>query len=344
MAGHRMATKTRHLSKRQLITLISACAAIVALIVAGAVTASTYSSRSKQALASDTSFDVTDGRQVASRSTARTELKEGVGGASADTSYVRVSINGHSRLVFGSHFTTVKSVLQQAGITLDPSDDISPSLSSKVTEHTVITITSAGTSIETVDSDIDFNTIEKQDPSLPKGTTKVQTEGKKGVMEATNLVEKAGKKQVSVNTIASWVKTAPVNKVVLVGTGTASSQSQSSSSSNQNQSSSSSSSIGTTMPVGDAQNYAHQQMQSHGWDESQFTCLVQLWQRESGWRVTASNPSGAYGIPQALPGSKMGSGWQTDAKVQINWGLGYIAGRYSNPCGAWAHSNSTGWY
>ncbi|MBN9633276.1 MAG: lytic transglycosylase domain-containing protein, partial [Actinobacteria bacterium] len=84
--------------------------------------------------------------------------------------------------------------------------------------------------------------------------------------------------------------------------------------------------------------------QQRGWGDDQYSCLVALWNKESGWRVNASNPSGAYGIPQALPGSKMGPGWQTDASVQISWGLGYIAGRYTNPCGAWGHSQSSGWY
>jgi hypothetical protein len=63
--------------------------------------------------------------------------------------------------------------------------------------------------------------------------------------------------------------------------------------------------------------------------------------------VTAENPDGAYGIPQALPGSKMASAgpdWQTNATTQITWGLEYIDGRYGNPCGAWAHSQATGWY
>ena len=61
----------------------------------------------------------------------------------------------------------------------------------------------------------------------------------------------------------------------------------------------------------------------------------------------ASNPSGAYGIPQALPGSKMssaGADWATSARTQIIWGLGYIAGRYGTPCGAWAHVEANGWY
>lgn len=81
---------------------------------------------------------------------------------------------------------------------------------------------------------------------------------------------------------------------------------------------------------------------------SQFSCLDQLWNRESGWSLTASNASsGAYGIPQSLPGSKMasaGADWQTNPATQITWGLSYIAGRYGSPCAAWAHSQSSGWY
>jgi hypothetical protein len=99
---------------------------------------------------------------------------------------------------------------------------------------------------------------------------------------------------------------------------------------------------------GSAQEYAHGAVQSRGWGEEQYSCLVSLWNRESGWRVNAMNSSsGAYGIPQALPGSKMasaGGDWETNAGTQIEWGLGYISGRYGTPCGAWAHSEDAGWY
>lgn len=85
-----------------------------------------------------------------------------------------------------------------------------------------------------------------------------------------------------------------------------------------------------------------------GWTGSEWVCLYRLWSRESGWVVEKANyaGSGAYGIPQALPGSKMGPGWQHSAITQIRWGLKYIAGRYGTPCGAWAHSQSTSpsWY
>lgn len=112
-------------------------------------------------------------------------------------------------------------------------------------------------------------------------------------------------------------------------------------------SSSSSGGSAPSAPVpdpGTAKAIAYQMVQARGWGDDQYSCLVSLWNRESGWRVNAANPSGAYGIPQALPGSKMGPGWETDATVQITWGIGYIAGRYTNPCGAWAHSESSGWY
>jgi hypothetical protein len=78
---------------------------------------------------------------------------------------------------------------------------------------------------------------------------------------------------------------------------------------------------------------------------SQMRCLVPLWNRESGWRRTADNPSSsAHGIPQALPGSKMGPGWIDDGKVQIRWGLGYIEDRYGSPCNADARQLAQGWY
>ncbi|MEU5938353.1 lytic transglycosylase domain-containing protein [Micromonospora sp. NPDC047548] len=85
-----------------------------------------------------------------------------------------------------------------------------------------------------------------------------------------------------------------------------------------------------------------------GFKIDQMPCLDKLWDKESGWNHKAYNSSsGAYGIPQALPGSKMGTvadDWKTNPATQIKWGLGYIKGRYDNPCGAWSHSQSTGWY
>ncbi|TBN56209.1 lytic transglycosylase domain-containing protein [Glaciihabitans arcticus] len=99
---------------------------------------------------------------------------------------------------------------------------------------------------------------------------------------------------------------------------------------------------------GSAQEIALKMVTARGWGRDQFDCLVALWNKESHWNVYAHNVgSGAYGIPQAMPGSKMasvGADWQTNPATQITWGLGYIQGRYATPCGAWAKSQSSGWY
>ncbi len=100
--------------------------------------------------------------------------------------------------------------------------------------------------------------------------------------------------------------------------------------------------------AGSIKSYAFEASSKRGWGMDQYSCLVTLWNRESHWNVTASNrSSGAYGIPQALPGIKMasaGDDWMTNPETQINWGLGYIAGRYRTPCAALAHSNALNWY
>ena len=87
---------------------------------------------------------------------------------------------------------------------------------------------------------------------------------------------------------------------------------------------------------------------TYGWSEYDFECLVKLWNRESGWNPNSHNSSsGAHGIPQSLPASKMaseGADYYTNGYTQIRWGLKYIKGRYSSPSAAWAHSQSKGWY
>jgi hypothetical protein len=91
---------------------------------------------------------------------------------------------------------------------------------------------------------------------------------------------------------------------------------------------------------GSAQSIAYNMLASFGFNPATFFgCLKDMWDRESGWVYDAENPSGAYGIPQALPGSKMasaGADWQTNPATQIRWGLGYIKAIYGDPCKAWA--------
>ena len=102
------------------------------------------------------------------------------------------------------------------------------------------------------------------------------------------------------------------------------------------------------VPQGEYQSYAYSYFASYGWIDYDFECLVALWNSESGWNPYAENPSsGAYGIPQSLPASKMasfGDDYLTNGYTQIRWGLDYIARRYGTPANAWAHSEKTGWY
>lgn len=180
--------------------------------------------------------------------------------------------------------------------------------------------------------------VEQPTDTLPAGETQVQTAGADGLVRVTYHVVTENGVEVSREVVSSVVVTAAVEEVVLVGTGA--------------QSSAPSPTPAPVAPGGTsaaaAQAIAQSMMSSYGWNDSEFSCLVSLWQRESGWNYQAQNPSsGAYGIPQALPGSKMGSvaaDWATNPATQITWGLGYIQGRYGSPCAAWAHSNSVGWY
>ncbi len=98
---------------------------------------------------------------------------------------------------------------------------------------------------------------------------------------------------------------------------------------------------------GTARSIGFNMLASFGFATSQWGCLDDLWNEESDWVYNAENASGAYGIPQALPGSKMasaGADWQTDPTTQIKWGLGYIQSTYGTPCSAWAHEEADGWY
>ncbi len=99
---------------------------------------------------------------------------------------------------------------------------------------------------------------------------------------------------------------------------------------------------------GDPRTVAKALLPQFGFGADQFSCLDSIYSQESGWNTHADNPSSsAYGIPQALPGSKMasaGADWATNPATQIEWGLGYIRDRYGSPCGAWGFKQSHGWY
>jgi hypothetical protein len=112
-------------------------------------------------------------------------------------------------------------------------------------------------------------------------------------------------------------------------------------------SSSNGGSLGPATPSGTSQHIALSMLSSFGFGSNQFSCLQQMWSRESGWNTHAANPNGAYGIPQAYPGSKMasaGADWRNSASTQIKWGLTYIKNIYGTPCAAWSHWQSAGSY
>ena len=104
-----------------------------------------------------------------------------------------------------------------------------------------------------------------------------------------------------------------------------------------------------TGSLSEYQQYAHDLViNTYGWSEYDFQCLVNLWNKESGWNPNSHNSSsGAHGIPQALPASKMaseGADYYTNGYTQIRWGLKYIKGRYGSPANAWSHFQSKNWY
>ena len=307
--------------KSQMVKIVATVAAVGLLATGGIVSHNLYATAEKSPAKQVTAYSVTDSIE-ASRGNAREAL-------SGDTSYVTVKINGKTRVVPGMHFTDVKSVLDAGDITLDTEDTVSPSLDTKVNENTVIKIERAGASVEVSDTDIAFNTVKKETSSLPKGQEKVETEGANGVMETTNLVTKSGGKVMSSNMISSFVKKAPTDKVILVGTGSSSTPSAAAAS------------IGTTVPAGEMQQWAHDYLLSSGYSEADFTATVYIIYHESGWNVSATNPSsGAYGLPQALPGSKMvsaGADWATNYQTQLKWFWGYCAQRYGSIQGAYTY-------
>jgi uncharacterized protein YabE (DUF348 family) len=217
--------------------------------------------------------------------------------------------------------TTVEAMLKEKDITLGANDRVSVASATAISPDLTVRIWREGKQTISVDEDMDFETESIKDADRPTSYREVKTPGVKGSRSVTYEVTIQDGKEVARTEIASIVSKEPVKQVEIVG-----------------------SKLPTPTNPTEAQALGHQMMLAYGFGEDQWPCLYNLWMHESGWRTTAANPSGAYGIPQALPGSKMGAGWQTDASVQIQWGLGYIKGRYSTPCGALNAWQTKGWY
>ncbi|WP_456845931.1 aggregation-promoting factor C-terminal-like domain-containing protein [Cellulomonas sp. P5_C6] len=225
---------------------------------------------------------------------------------------------------------TVRDALRDIGLVLDDGDQVSVPLDATAVDGLVVLVTRASTDGETVTEAMPFESQEVEDASMVKGNSVITTKGKAGVRTTTYQLEVVGGVVTGRTPIASVVTVAPVTQVTKVGTAELPDPTV------------------VAVEPGTAQALGKEMAAARGWGDDQFACLLSLWNQESGWRVNAANrSSGAYGIPQALPGSKMatvGADWQTNPATQITWGLNYIGGRYGNPCGAWAQHESKGWY
>ncbi|NLW13117.1 MAG: hypothetical protein GX037_01060 [Trueperella sp.] len=241
---------------------------------------------------------------------------------------------------------TYVGAFAQAGIEIGARDEVSVSLSDLVTTDDV-TIVRLTTETVTEEFTNAFETERIDDPNLPKGEEKVVTAGAPGTGSRNFQVTYRDGEESARVLLLETVASEPVTEVIRVGTkaevaapAPAAAQSAGSQAAPQ--------APAPAVPAGSSRQIAQGMLSSYGWGMDQWSCLDSLWQRESNWNHTAMNSSsGAYGIPQSLPGSKMataGADWQTNPATQIRWGLGYIQGRYGSPCAAWGHSQARGWY
>ncbi|WNB85095.1 ubiquitin-like domain-containing protein [Cellulomonas sp. ATA003] len=250
---------------------------------------------------------------------------------------------------------TVREALRETGLVLAEGDHVSVPLDAAVEDGLEVVVTRAVHGTATVVEELPFTETVVEDPTLLEGERRVQTPGQAGRRQTTYAVTTVGGTEVSRSVVAEVVVSEPVQQVVQLGTmppppppPPVAARPRASAPSGSAAAQSSAPSAPVSVDPGSAQGIAREMVLARGWGEDQFSCLVKLWHKESGWRVTADNPSSsAYGIPQALPGSKMasaGADWRTNPATQIRWGLGYIDGRYGTPCAAWGHSQARNWY
>lgn len=226
---------------------------------------------------------------------------------------------------------TVGEALAEAGVVLGEHDTVSVPTGAAAVDGLAVAVTRVTTAVRSEESVHPFQVVRKDDAGLTKGTEVVSVKGREGRSVVTYEAQLVGGVEVGRRVLAEAVLEPAVDQVVRVGTSTAPT-------------------IDDVPPVspGTARAIGLEMVLARGWSESEFACLDKLWTKESNWRVNAENrSSGAYGIPQALPGSKMasaGADWRTNPATQIAWGLSYIANRYDTPCGAWAFFQARNFY
>jgi uncharacterized protein YabE (DUF348 family) len=266
-----------------------------------------------------------------------------------DDGPVAVVADGSTQVV-EDHSASVDSVLERLEVELDKDDLVSIAPVTSLAEDRAIGRKAARSAeragadvaiqvqrVETkkvtkkIELDFDTKTVQDDDRYVDEGDL-VRTKGEKGVRTRVVKLRTVDGEVVLRKELSDKVTKKPVDRVVVEGT--------------------------KERPVVEetveaveetsVEEIGQQMAAARGWTGQEWTCLEMLWERESGWNHQAANPSSsAYGIPQALPGSKMssaGADWATNPATQIEWGLGYIADRYGTPCNAWGHSESVGWY
>ncbi|WP_235535331.1 ubiquitin-like domain-containing protein [Oerskovia sp. Root918] len=222
----------------------------------------------------------------------------------------------------------VDAILEQQGIVLGEHDRVSvardatadPAVS-LVVHRVVVTDLPTATPIA-------FETTVQEDGNVYKDEAPtVAQEGVEGVHTLVERVTTVDGVEESREVVSDGVTSEPVAKIVVQGTKERPSG---------------------PAAAGSAREVGRQLVAARGWGSDQFACLDKLWTKESNWNSSATNPSsGAFGIPQSLPASKMasaGADWRTNPATQITWGLNYIAGSYGTPCAAWGHSQASNWY
>lgn len=232
-----------------------------------------------------------------------------------------VALNIYGKLVeVRTHAKTVGELLEEKNISIKDDDTLEPSVDTVLDKATKVSVARFGTQLETVEEEIAMPVEYIDDPALARGTENIREAGAAGRKTVTYEIELKNEVEVGRDIVQEVVVSQPVTRVVVRGT-----------------------KFIVSNPSANA--VLGQQIAAEMGYASQFSCIYDIYQRESGWNHLAQNrSSGAYGIPQALPGSKMGPGWQSDPAVQIRWGIGYMVGRYGSPCGAYAFWQVNHWY
>lgn len=220
---------------------------------------------------------------------------------------------------FRTQAKTVEDFLKEKKIVLGKDDGISIDLKTQISNGLNFRIWRNGKQTLTVEEPTDFQTETIQDANKDSGYKEIKEAGEKGTKSVTYEVEMQNGKEISRKKINETEIKAAKKQVVIVGTK-------------------------TSLPAGSHTDW----MSAAGISASDQGSANAIISQESGWRVNATNrSSGAYGIPQALPGSKMasaGADWQTNPITQLKWMNSYVVGRYGSWQNAYAHKKSKGWY